>query len=86
MIYLLLKNADFVEGRGPMLFERAFTSLKALKAYVNTLQSGVYGWKPPDGKTFFACLLEVKEARASGKHNPFGGWEGYEIREQKDGA
>lgn len=41
-IYIVFKNADFTEGRGPMLFHFAFTNGADAVKYVEA-QGGIYG-------------------------------------------
>lgn len=41
-IYIVSKNADFTEGRGPMLFDCAFTDGEVAISYVED-QDGIYG-------------------------------------------
>ena len=41
-IAIVTKNADFTEGRGPMIFHRAYDSYDASVAYIQT-QRGIYG-------------------------------------------
>lgn len=43
-IYIVLKNADFTEGRGPMVFHNAFTTPALACDYVR-VQEGIYGSK-----------------------------------------
>lgn len=41
-VYIVMKNADFTEGRGPMLFDCAFEHGKDAVEYVS-FQEGIYG-------------------------------------------
>ena len=41
-IYIVEKNADFNEGRGPMIFHKVFPSFEAAYCYVQK-QGGVFG-------------------------------------------
>lgn len=43
-VFIILKNADFTEGRGPMLFDRVFDTFDNADAYIMT-QSGIFGSK-----------------------------------------
>lgn len=70
-VYIILKNADFTEGRGPMLFYKAFVNKSAMVEYVNSITGGIFGAKPEEGQSFY-------EYATSGKD---GGWAGYEIKE-----
>jgi hypothetical protein len=72
-IYIVNKNVDFTEGRGPMVFHKAFSTRKQMIEYLNSLPYGIYGWKPPTGKTFAEMVL--------GPSNLHGGWAGYEVKE-----
>jgi hypothetical protein len=39
---VVLKNADFTEGRGPMRFHKVFATLEAAETYVKK-QEGIFG-------------------------------------------
>lgn len=65
-VLVLLKNADFTEGRGPMCFHKAFVTDAKLEEYMNSLSNGVYGYRPPAGKTMYDMLLA--------KSSEHGGW------------
>ncbi len=41
-VFIILKNSDFTEGRGPMLFDRVFDTFFAADQYVMG-QSGIFG-------------------------------------------
>jgi hypothetical protein len=41
-IFLVLKNADFTEGRGPMLPHKAYATAEGARAYIKS-QDGIYG-------------------------------------------
>lgn len=41
-VYVILKNADFTEGRGPMLLHRVCDTFDVAEAYVMA-QSGIFG-------------------------------------------
>ena len=43
-VFVVLKNADFTEGRGPMLFHKVFATKKAAHDYIMD-QEGIYGSK-----------------------------------------
>lgn len=43
-VYIVLKNADFTEGRGQMLFHRVYDSMKAAHQYVMS-KDGIFGSK-----------------------------------------
>jgi hypothetical protein len=43
-VFVVLKNADFTEGRGPMFIHRIYETFKLAEEYV-MLQSGIYGTK-----------------------------------------
>lgn len=70
-LFVILRNADFTEGRGPMVLHGVFTSKESVTEYLNTITYGVYGFKPEKGKTFAETVF-------SRKH---GGWAGYEVKE-----
>jgi hypothetical protein len=48
-IYLVQRNADTTEGRGPMVNDKAFTSLSMAESYVD-LQPGTMGYCPKEGR------------------------------------
>lgn len=82
-----MKNADFTEGRGPMLFVGAFSSLDKAKEYVNAQGTGIYGARPPEGMTLADWCLQTQTAhRADGstyETHVDGGWGGYDIIEHE---
>lgn len=41
-VYVVRKNADFTEGRGPMLLHKIFSDAPLARAYVER-QKGIYG-------------------------------------------
>lgn len=41
-VVVVLKNADFTEGRGPMILDKVFDTVKNAEAYIK-LQPGIYG-------------------------------------------
>ena len=41
-IFIVLKNTDFTEGRGPMLYYRAYATFEQAETYVLS-QSGIFG-------------------------------------------
>jgi hypothetical protein len=41
-VFIILKNSDFTEGRGPMLFDRVFDTFSAADQYVMG-KSGIFG-------------------------------------------
>lgn len=43
-VFVVTKNVDFIEGRGPMVFHKVFTYSKDAIEYVMS-QSGIYGSK-----------------------------------------
>lgn len=43
-VAIVLKNADFTEGRGPMLLHKVFDTVENAEAYI-LLQPGIYGSK-----------------------------------------
>jgi hypothetical protein len=69
-IFLVLRNADFTEGRGPMLFHKAFVTESKMIEFLNSIKSGIFGAKPPYGMSYYEYVK-----------NDNGGWSGYEIRE-----
>ena len=76
-VTIVFRNADFTEGRGPMLFDGAFSSLDKAKEYVNSKGSGIMGAKPDNGMTFADWCM----ARNEKGHRIDGGWGGYDIIE-----
>lgn len=84
-IYAVFKNADFTEGRGPMIFAGSFKTLQGAKNYINKQGSGIFGAKPPEGVTLADwCLSTYKSKRPDGSEyesRTDGGWGGFEIRE-----
>jgi hypothetical protein len=71
--FIILKNSDFTEGRGPMVFDTVCLTKDAVIKYLNSRPYGIYGWHPPKGKTFAEMVL--------GPSKNHGGWAGYEVRE-----
>lgn len=43
-VFVVFKNADFTEGRGPMLLHRIYETFELAEEYV-LLQPGIYGTK-----------------------------------------
>lgn len=43
-VYIVLKNADFTEGRGPMLYDRTFKSESLANEYIMS-KKGIFGSK-----------------------------------------
>jgi hypothetical protein len=41
-VVVVTKNADFTEGRGPMVFDKVFTGVDSAVEYIKN-QSGIYG-------------------------------------------
>lgn len=41
-VAIVMKNADFTEGRGPMVFHKVFDTVENAEAYIS-LQPGIYG-------------------------------------------
>lgn len=70
-IYIVLKNADWIEGRGPMLFHKAFITEKAACDYIDSYKVGIYGANPPHDQTMSKWIKSGKT----------GGWGGFEIKE-----
>lgn len=68
-VYVVLKNGDFTEGRGPMLFHKAFVTKTKMIEYINSIKCGIYGAEPNKGETFYEFCTNGKD----------GGWSGYEI-------
>ena len=64
IIYIIKKNTDFVE---------AFMNKDEMITYLNSIPYGIYGWKPPKGKTFAEMAM--------GPENLHGGWCGYTVKE-----
>jgi hypothetical protein len=60
-VFIVTKNADFTEGRGPMMFHKAFATFGAAEAYVMS-QDGIYGSK--QGKSSYGGYngYDIKEA------------------------
>ena len=69
-VFAVFKNADFTEGRGPMMLDKIFASESKACKYIDN-QEGIFGAKSRDG-------LTMSEWIKSGKD---GGWGGYEIKE-----
>jgi hypothetical protein len=70
-VYVVKKNCDFTEGRGPMMFDGIFSSLKKAKEYLNMKGSGIMGAKAPEGISFADWCMSKND----------GGWAGYTIEE-----
>lgn len=69
-VYIVTKNRDFAEGRGPMLFHKAFITESKMIEYINST-TGIYGAKPREG---FTVYEEIKSGVS-------GGWMGYDFIE-----
>lgn len=70
-VFVITKNADWTEGKGPMIFDKVCSSMKSVRKYLNTKTSGIFGAKPKEGQSFASWVIE----------NKHGGWAGYEIKE-----
>ncbi len=66
-IYVVLKNCDFTEGRGPMILHRCYHTLKAAQNYVKS-QEGICG------SSQYESGYDIL-----GKEQ----WNGYDIQEMK---
>ncbi len=87
-MYLVTKNADFTEGRGPMLAHKLFSNLEGARKYIAG-QKGVYG-SPQYDKPYFGYIGErfkgFSERRADGSEYPINtdeSWNGYGIKEME---
>lgn len=69
--FVVLKNSDFTEGRGPMVVDKIFKSIVSAEEYVSA-QSGIYGSKQYRSTHFGVNINGVFYAITS--HN------GYEIK------
>ena len=58
--YIILKNSDFTEGRGPMVFDTVCLTEDAVIKYLNSRPYGIFGWRPPKGKTFAEMVFSKK--------------------------
>lgn len=72
--YVVTKNADRTEGRGPMLLDRVFSTIEAAERYVEK-QEGIFGSKQYCSITFIINVR--KELCCCVHHN------GYEIKKIK---
>ena len=61
-IYVVLKNVDFTEGRGPCLYHKTFTTLDKARNYVKN-QSGVMGGDQYDQHVHFGKIGEPQKIR-----------------------
>ncbi len=77
-VFVVKKNADFTEGRGPMLFNRIFSTFEAAEKYV-LAQDGIYGSK--QGKSAYGGYngYDIEE------HEVLDGWDAEdEIRKGQE--
>lgn len=85
-IWIVFKNADFTEGRRPMLYESCHTSLESAKKHINTFKVGIFGAKPPQGMTLADwCMTTRTDKRSDGttyEVRADSGWGGFEIRKE----
>ena len=66
-VAIVLKNADFTEGRGPMVFDKVFDTVEHAEAYI-ALQPGIYGSKQGKG-TYGWNGYDVKLCEVHGGEN-----------------
>lgn len=66
IVYMVLKNTDFTEGRGPMVFHKLFRTMEAARNYVSR-KPGIFGSKQYQDK---GLSIEKSEW-----------WNGYSIQE-----
>lgn len=66
-VVVVNKNADFTEGRGPMLVDKIFDSMEAAEAYISA-QPGIYGSPQSKGKYGWNGY-STKVMRVHGKEN-----------------
>lgn len=85
-VWVVMKNSDWTEGRGPMVLKGVFPTEAAADEYVNTSTNGqgIYGFKPRDGKTLAETCKERTGPHKSLKGNTYysradGGWGGFDI-------
>ncbi len=83
-VFIVLKNCDMIEGRGPMKFVGVCSSLEKYIKFINEHSngSGVYGFKPED-KTLVEACVEVfldNDNKTRYVGSKYGGWEAYEIK------
>jgi len=65
-VYLVTKNADFIEGRGPMIPHKIFKNKESARDYIST-KKGIFG----------SPQYSVPAIYSDGSE----GWNGYEINE-----
>ena len=51
-IYIVLKNGDFTEGRGPMSLHKVFADYNKAVTYIKS-QSGIYGSRQYDSPMMY---------------------------------
>lgn len=81
-IWLVFKNADFTEGKGPMVYHSAHSTLQSAKNEINK-HKGI-GDPPKDMTLADWCLKTITQKRPDGTRYQVridGGWGGFEIRE-----
>lgn len=71
-VYVILKNSDFTEGRGPMVLHKIKKTEKSAVDYVMS-QEGIFGSKQEESRYIFSteniryfngydiCTMEVEE-------------------------
>lgn len=69
IVYVVQKNADWAEGRGPMVMKGIFRTEAEADEYINSHSSGIFGAKPPEG-------MSLAEWCKSGRD---GGWGGFDV-------
>jgi hypothetical protein len=87
-IYVVTKNADFTEGRGPMLYHSTYRSLEGARNYVKD-HAGIYGspqYEEPS--KMFGAIGERRVTRPFNAKEEWVApintreyWNGYEIHE-----
>lgn len=70
-VHVVLKNADFTEGRGPMFLHKVFRRLESAELYVSQ-QGGIFGSQPHRYVNYGVNIHGDLYGSVS--------WNGYEIR------
>lgn len=70
-VVVVLKNLDFTEGRGPMVFHKVFKTAKEAEDYVSSRQ-GIYGSAQYSSRMVYGIH--------GGRAYSYRAWNGYEIK------
>lgn len=85
-IYLVNRNADLTEGSGPMLFDKAFSTLEKAQTYAEKQAADlmrVFGieWQYTPPREYIEFMNKPKVMSNPKWHDNKGGWGMHEIEE-----